>query len=102
MACALVEAVAEIVRTQDLPAQARARHEQIRATCEVGPVTSVQGAGLLVGLNTRPPAREVVTGLRQQGILVGTSADPHTVRLMPPLTVGPEHIEQLAQALGAL
>ncbi len=102
MATALVAAVLEEVLDNGLVAHAAALHQQIQDTCKVGPVVDIQGAGLLVGLRTAPPAKEVIAGLRAKGILVGGSADPHVFRLMPPLTLTSEHVAQLAEALGAL
>jgi len=37
--------------------------------------------------------------LRQRGILAGGAADPHVVRLMPPLVLQEAHVDLLAQAL---
>ena len=68
----------------------------------VGPVVRVQGEGLLVGLVTRRPAKDVQRELLERDILVGTSADPHVVRLLPPLVVGLAEIELLASALAVL
>jgi len=68
----------------------------------VGPVEGIQGLGLLIGLRTRRPAREVLADLRAHAILAGTSHDPHIVRLMPPLILEEVHVEQLATALGAI
>lgn len=102
LAMALVAAVARTLVAEDLCANARARFEQIAAECVRGPVTEVQGAGLLVGLRTTRRAAEVVAGLREHGIITGGAADPHVVRLLPPLTIGPEHVQQLAVALEAL
>ena len=53
-------------------------------SCVVGPVTAHQGAGLLVGLRTRRPAKEVQAELLECGILAGTASDPHVLRLLPP------------------
>lgn len=102
MACALVATVARILRDEDRAAHAAALFEHIAATCRVGPVVDIQGSGLLVGLRTSPPAAQVVAGLRDHGILAGTSSDPHVLRLMPPLTLEAAHIDTLASALEAL
>jgi 4-aminobutyrate aminotransferase-like enzyme len=34
-----------------------------------------------------------------QNVLVGTSADPSVVRLLPPLVLEEEHVDRLAKAL---
>jgi acetylornithine/N-succinyldiaminopimelate aminotransferase len=102
MACALVEAVVDIIETEGLLANVRRRSQQLRETCVVGPVESVQGAGLLAGLRTRRPARDVQRELLERDILTGTSADPKVVRVLAPYILEEEHIEQLRDALSSL
>ena len=52
-----------------------------------GGVRDVRGLGYLLGVECERPAKEVQAHLMERGILVGTSGDPHTFRLLPPLTV---------------
>ena len=59
LACALIEAVVDIIESEGLLGNVRRRGQQLRETCVVGPVESVQGAGLLAGLRTRRPAKDV-------------------------------------------
>ncbi len=102
LACALIETVIDILETEDLLPRVRTLSALIRETCQVGPVTGVQGAGFLLGLRTSRPAREVVDELLDKGILTGTSGDPNVVRLLPPLVLEASHVEILAQALSEL
>jgi len=102
MACALVEAVIDIIESEDLLKNVRDRSAQIRRQCMVGPVVGVQGAGLLLGLRTRRPAKEVQTELTKRNVLVGTSADPNIVRILAPFILGSEHVDQLRDALVAI
>lgn len=102
LACALIEAVLDTLMADDLPARARGFEAAVRAQCVVGPVTAVQGAGCLLGLRTTPPARAVLAALRRRGILAGGAADPHIVRLLPPLIVGAEEVARLAAALAEI
>jgi acetylornithine/succinyldiaminopimelate/putrescine aminotransferase len=55
--------------------------------------------GFLLGLRTRPPARDVLTALLARGILAGGSADPQVVRLLPPLVLEDSHVDLLVAAL---
>ena len=102
MATALVETVLAVIEEENLLENVRHLAALIRSTCQVGPVDTIQGAGFLTGLKCRPPAREVRDALLERGILVGTSADPNIVRLLPPLVLQKEHVEQLADALGSV
>lgn len=99
LACALVEATLDAIEEEGLLARVRALSEDLRARCVVGPVTAVQGAGYLLGLRTTRPAKEVLAALLERGILVGGSADPHVVRLLPPLVLEPAHVDLLVSAL---
>ncbi|HEV8631257.1 MAG TPA: aminotransferase class III-fold pyridoxal phosphate-dependent enzyme [Thermoanaerobaculia bacterium] len=99
LAAALILAVLDVIAGEDLLARVRDVGARLRERCVVGPVVAAQGAGLLVGLRTAPPARQVVDALLARGILTGTSADPHVLRLLPPLVTGAEHVDLLAGAL---
>jgi acetylornithine/succinyldiaminopimelate/putrescine aminotransferase len=71
----------------------------IRSRCIVGPVTAHQGAGLLIGLRTHRPAKEVHAALMDRGILAGTAADPNIVRLLPPFILNAAQVDLLRDAL---
>ncbi len=102
LACAIVETVIDIIESEGLLANVRRMSDLIRQSCVVGPVTAVQGAGLLLGLRTTRPAREIQRELLARGIFAGTAADPQIVRLLPPFTLGEPHVAALAAALAAL
>jgi acetylornithine/N-succinyldiaminopimelate aminotransferase len=102
MACALIEAVIDIIETNGLLANVRTLARQIRETCVVGPVTAVQGAGFLTGLRTRRPAKDVQRELLERDILTGTSADAHVVRILAPYVLEERHVAQLSEALASL
>ncbi|HKE95957.1 MAG TPA: aminotransferase class III-fold pyridoxal phosphate-dependent enzyme, partial [Povalibacter sp.] len=99
MACAVVEAVIDIIESENLLENVRERSAEIREKCVVGPVVATQGAGLLLGLRTTRPAKEIQAELLGLDILTGTSADPSIVRILAPFTLASEHVEQLADAL---
>ncbi len=99
MACALVCTVIDVIRRDRLLDNVRLLSEVIRRSVLVGPVESVQGRGFLLGLRCRRPAKEVQTALLERDVLVGTSSDPHVVRLLPPLTLEKQHVDTLVNAL---
>jgi acetylornithine/succinyldiaminopimelate/putrescine aminotransferase len=99
LAMALVEAVIATIEGDGLLARVRRLSARLRAECLVGPVTGVQGMGFLLGLRTVPPAKDVLARLRGKGILAGGSADPHVVRLLPPLILKDAHVDELVAAL---
>lgn len=102
VAAAAIIAVIETIKAEDLLANVRRREAEIREHCVTGPVRSVQGMGLLLGLVCDRPAAEIRDALLQRDILTGTSADPSVLRLLPPLVLQPEHVRRLAKALGTI
>jgi len=99
MACTIVETVIDIIESEKLLENVRQRSAQIREQCVVGPVVATQGAGLLLGLRTSRPAKDVQAELLKLDILTGTSADPNVVRILAPFVLGEEHVHQLRDAL---
>jgi acetylornithine/succinyldiaminopimelate/putrescine aminotransferase len=99
VACAAIKTVIEVIARDKLLANVREVSAAIRATCKIGPVESIQGRGFLLGLKTRPRAAAVRDALLARDILVGTSADPHMLRLLPPLILAADHVQRLASAL---
>jgi acetylornithine/N-succinyldiaminopimelate aminotransferase len=102
MACAAIEAVIEAIESEKLIERVRRVGAYIRSQCVVGPVTAHQGAGLLVGLRTRRPAKEIQAELLECGILAGTASDAHILRLLPPYILEEEHVDMLRDALAEL
>jgi len=99
MACAVVIEVVRRLRAPGFLDHVRAVGEYIRARCEVGPVVSIQGAGLLLGLVCDRPAAQVLPELRRAGVLAGGASDPNVIRLMPPLIIDQADVDVLAAAL---
>ena len=102
MACAAIEAVLAAIESEGLLERVRRIGAYIRATCITGPVSGHQGAGLLIGLRTTRPAKQVQAQLLERGILAGTASDAHVLRLLPPFILAEEHVDLLAAALREL
>jgi len=98
LAMAAVAACLDTLVEENLMARATAIHQQIEA--QVGPhVESVRGKGCLLGLELDRPVKPVLNALRNRGVLAGSSADPHVMRLMPPLTSTDDDVALFADAL---
>lgn len=102
LAAKLIGTVIDTIIAEDLLANVRNQTSRIRADCQVGPITGFQGAGFLHGLKTSRPSKDVMQELLNREILVGTSADPRVIRLLPPFNLASEHVDLLASALGDL
>lgn len=99
VAAAATVAVIETIRIENLLQNVRQREMDIREHCVTGPVRSIQGMGLLLGLVCDRPASEVQAALLDHDILTGTSVDPQILRLLPPLILQRDHVMRLAAAL---
>ncbi len=102
LAAAAIVAVIETIRNEGLLENVRQREVEIRQLCIAGPVTSIQGMGLMLGLVCDRPATEIQAQLIERNILTGTSADPKVLRLLPPLVLQPGHVQRLARGLAAI
>ena len=102
VACAAIEAVVDTIVADRLLDNVRDVSGYIQDVCRVGPVESIHGKGFLLGLKTKQRAAEVRDALLERNILAGVSADPHVLRLLPPLILQREHIDLLAEALGEI
>ncbi|MFO0839277.1 MAG: aminotransferase class III-fold pyridoxal phosphate-dependent enzyme [Phycisphaerae bacterium] len=99
VACAAMLAVLEAIERDELVASAerlgRLMHESLR----VGPVQTVLGRGCLIGLRVGGGAKALQAALFEHGFIVGTSADPNVIRLMPPINTPEAAVEELARRL---
>jgi acetylornithine/N-succinyldiaminopimelate aminotransferase len=102
LACAAIEAVIDAIESEKLLERVRRIGALLRARCRVGPVRGDQGAGLLIGLRTSRPAKEVQAQLLERNILAGTSSDPQILRVLAPYILAEEHVERLRDALAAI
>jgi len=102
LACALVKTVIDVIKRDHLMRNVRVLSGNFAAQCLVGPVESIQGRGFLLGLKCRRPAAEVRNELLDRDILVGTSADPYIIRLLPSLITEEKHFTKLVETLAIL
>lgn len=102
IAAAAICAVIDTIEKDNLLQNVRDREAQVREQCVTGPVTRIQGMGLLLGLVCDRPAAEVRDALLDHDILTGTSSDPEVLRLLAPLVLEPAHVDRLAEALQAI
>ena len=61
----------------------------------------VRGRGLLLGVRLRAEPREFVAHLRDNHALLTVSGGDNTLRIVPPLVIGDEHIDEFMEKLSA-
>lgn len=100
LAMAAVTATLETIRDERLMDRAMDVFAEVHR--RVGPlVQEVRGAGCLIGFDLGRPVRPVLEGLRNRGVLAGSTVHPHVVRIMPPLNTTGEEIDLFVDAFGA-
>jgi len=102
LACALIATVIDVIERDGLLANVRRLSERIKNECVTGPVSEISGKGFLLGLRCVGGAKPVRDALLAKGILTGSSSDSDVMRLLPPLVLADEHVDELATALGSL
>jgi acetylornithine/succinyldiaminopimelate/putrescine aminotransferase len=103
VACAAALAALEETDDPALLARVRELGESLaEGLRELPHVVAVRGRGLMLACQLDVPAPAAVRRalLEQRLVLNATGAD--TVRLLPPLTIGPEHVEQALSRLGSV
>ncbi|MEM9928794.1 MAG: aminotransferase class III-fold pyridoxal phosphate-dependent enzyme [Bacteroidota bacterium] len=100
LACAAGIAVLDVLKEEDLLANAKTQGaylmEQMAAT---GLFTEVRGYGLMIGLEmTEPIAPLRKKLLFEHNVFTGSSKDPNTIRLLPPLNVTRVQCDDLVEA----
>jgi acetylornithine/N-succinyldiaminopimelate aminotransferase len=99
LACAVAGAVLDVLLADGFLDQVAARGDQLRDRLEAiradhpGVVAEVRGRGLLVGVRLHDGAGELIARLQAQGLVTAPAAD-NVVRLLPPLTVTADEVEQ--------
>lgn len=92
LAMAAVKAALDTLVEDDLMTRATAIHAQLAEGLE-GVVEEVRGKGCLLGIRLDRPVKPVLHALRDHGVLAGGSADPHVMRIMPPLTSSDDDVQ---------
>jgi acetylornithine/succinyldiaminopimelate/putrescine aminotransferase len=64
-------------------------------------IAEVRGLGLMIGVEFKGPAAEVLQGLRERGVLA-TKAGDKVLRLLPPLSIRPAEIREFLTAFEAV
>ncbi|MGE5625226.1 MAG: aspartate aminotransferase family protein [Bacillota bacterium] len=101
IACAALLATLEVIRSENLMANAARQSGRIRAGLAGSCVAEIRGEGLLLGLKAGARAGSLKEYLQERHMLVGGSSDPEVLRLMPPLTVSDAQVDRLLAAIRA-
>ncbi len=95
-----------VMTETELPAQVAQKGQRLRERLAAlltncAAVVEIRGAGLLCGVELDRPCAELVGLALQQNLLINVAAG-NVIRLIPPLIIDNEQIDQLAEAVAQL
>ena len=99
VAMAVVKATATELANPAILTHVQKLDASFRRLTEVSGVEQVHGAGCLIGLRTKLPAKQLKDLLLAHRIITGTSKDPYVLRLLPPIVLEEEHVEHFKSIL---
>jgi len=103
LACAAAIAVLEVIENEKLISAAAKSGEYLKSEfSKMDSIKEVRGEGLMVGLEFDFPIAELKNTLyKEHKILVGTSSNKNTLRLLPALNISPEELDLAVTAISA-
>ena len=100
LAMAAVTATLEAIENDRMLANVKSVEAHLRQRLrEVEPVVAVHGRGMLLGIEFNDKAQPIHQALLERKVITGTSSNPNVLRLLPPLCLQKEHVDQFMDAL---
>lgn len=101
LACAAAISVLEVIRDEQLIANATAMGEYVIQKLKgLQGVKEVRGRGLMIGIELNTPCAPIrLALLKEHGIFTGNASQPNTLRLLPGLNVGKQELDLFIEAL---
>ncbi|MEM6643345.1 MAG: aminotransferase class III-fold pyridoxal phosphate-dependent enzyme [Bacteroidota bacterium] len=104
LACAAGIAVLDVIKEENLVENAaRVGRYLLDSLSKIEGLCEVRGSGLMIGADLPTAAKEVRSQLLfEYHIFTGSSSNPNTIRLLPPLTLSKFQADQFIHALEAV
>ncbi len=101
LACSAGLAVLEVLATENLIEKAGEKGEYLRDRLQLLPgLREIRGRGLMLGLEMEYKVKDLRSRLLfDHHLFVGSSSNPYTLRLLPPLTISFKEIDHCIDAL---
>jgi acetylornithine/succinyldiaminopimelate/putrescine aminotransferase len=100
---AAMRATMQVIEEEQLPLNAeRVGQVLMEGLAQVAGVKEVRGRGLLIGVEFEQPVKPILGQLIERGFIAGSSSDPHTMRLLPPLILTEAQAREFLDALTAV
>lgn len=101
LACAAAIAVLDVMKEEDLIANANTLGKYLaEKLSQVAGVKEVRAMGLMVGLELDRPCAPIRSALlNEYHMFTGSSSNKNTLRILPPLNISKEQLDQFIEAL---
>ena len=104
VSCAAALATIGLIEKYDLLAAAAKKGEMLMAALQsfaekYDQILDVRGLGLMLGMVTEGPAKDVVQAFADGGVLTCTAGE-HVVRFLPTLSIREDHLEEAVEMMG--
>src|SRR5699024_2298837 len=101
LACAAATSVLDILENEELTQNAATTGQQLKDELStLSAIEEIRGLGLMIGIEFDFPINELRSQLiKNHHILTGVSSNPNVLRLLPPLSIGLDEINQFIDAL---
>ncbi len=104
LACAAARAALQVYQRERIAEQAAAKGEWLLQTLRdlrLPIAREVRGLGLLIGLELKSRSQPYIAALLEHGVLA-LPAGPNVLRLLPPLIIERQDLEQVARAIATV
>lgn len=98
LACRMISATARAITELGLLSRVPRIFARVRDGLAGLEGVSVRGAGCLIGVQTPRPAKELRAALLERDLITGTSAEPHSLRLLPPYVISDGELDRFVDA----
>ncbi|MDP5077528.1 MAG: aminotransferase class III-fold pyridoxal phosphate-dependent enzyme [Nonlabens sp.] len=104
LACAAALTVLEVIEDENLMQNAREMAAYfVEKASQISELKRVKGRGLMLGLEFDFPIADLRKKLiMEHHIFTGNAKDPNVIRILPPLTIKKEHIDQFFEAMSSV
>lgn len=95
LACSAAKCVLECIEEEGLMENARLQGKHlIEALNAMQGITEIRGRGLMIGIQLEDKAKEARLKLLRKGVITGSSSEPNTIRLLPPLNLNKDQCDE--------
>lgn len=102
IAMAAVYATLAAIENDGMLQNATVAEEYLRRNLSgIDGIMAVRGRGCLLGIELEKPCAPIFANLLESGVITGTSSDPKVLRLLPPLLISNQELDEFIEKLNA-